>query len=73
MARVASTKKLVEFGTPLGKNTATGVIHIIKCGASNCGASKRNVLISLEEAEMASESRYCSKCFISKPDLVERR
>lgn len=53
--------------TPIARNRTTGVIHEILGSSSMCGSSRKNSLITLDQAVNADESRFCAKCFVSKP------
>ena len=68
MAKLVSTKAMSKYQIPLGKNVTTSVIHFVSGGTSLCGTSRRNSLISLVQAERATDSMYCEKCFSGKPD-----
>jgi hypothetical protein len=62
--KITSTRNdhLAKFQA-LARNRSTNVIHMIGGGASWCGASKRNSLVSHADATKANATIFCERCF----------
>lgn len=63
MKIVSTTTGAYAKSYALGRNASTRLIHIFGGGASRCGSSKRNLVVSLSDAQKAVASSFCDKCF----------